>query len=185
MGQYQPLFIVVQLAAHWIFPCGYSPSPRAWQRSGGKQFFNSQPIPLHMQSQGWSWLGVIALAPGGRGTEHLAHGSAQWQSLAAFVNPEHGKRASQKQLQPPHPITFDQLMTQWLTGQETNSQFNPLNFSPVWLHQRNQEICICSDPHHAMVLGIILERILPFKDKLDGRVLQKTSGMSFLEDCSA
>jgi len=26
--------------------------------------------------------------------------------LAAFVNPEHGKRLSQKQLQPPHPLSI-------------------------------------------------------------------------------
>lgn len=40
------------------------------------------------------------------GEGHPVHGSAQRQSLAAAVSPEHGKRASQKQLQPPHPISF-------------------------------------------------------------------------------
>lgn len=43
---------------------------------------------------------------GEREAGHPVHGSAQRQSLAAFVNPGHGKRASQKQLQPTHPISF-------------------------------------------------------------------------------
>lgn len=38
--------------------------------------------------------------------ETRVHGSAQRQPLAAFVSPEHGKRVSQKQLQPPHPTSF-------------------------------------------------------------------------------
>lgn len=36
-----------------------------------------------------------------------------------------------------------------------------------------------------MILEFILERMLLFKDKFDGRVLQKALGRSFLEGCSA
>lgn len=36
-----------------------------------------------------------------------------------------------------------------------------------------------------MMPGFILEMMLPFKYKLDIRVLQKISGTSFLENCSA
>lgn len=41
----------------------------------------------------------------GKGVQDTLY-MAQRQSLAAFVNPEHGKRVSQTQLQPPHPISF-------------------------------------------------------------------------------
>lgn len=87
-----------------------SPFPwRVWQYLGRKQCFSSHHIPLHVQHQSWTGPGAIAHVPEGKEVQNTCvcvYSQLSTQSLAAFVDHEHGKRMSQKQLQPLHLLRF-------------------------------------------------------------------------------
>lgn len=143
---------------------------------------------------------AIAPAPGGKWVQDTLC-ACSWLSAETIISKGKGclKSSSSHHI----PLAFDQLMTHWLTGRCVARNKIPVYSCPFFSSETDRQIKKCASvliyivqwllaflleggilPFHLTWILLYLKgRILPFKYKLDGKVLQKTCDTRFSEDC--